>query len=239
MEDLVHSMNDMTEHFNDHTCATCKHDFEYRDDVVHADQKSYHQACFCCQLCRVPLNPRHYFEWDRQIYCERDYHVVKRRVICASCDRPITSNITPIKALGRSYHPGHIKCYRCYCPLTEKTGAKERQQRVYCRKDYKDLFLPKCRSCNRPVEKEAVSAVDGKLQGKWHLKCFGCHTCHEPFPDNTFYVFENLPYCRRHYHQLNNSLCRSCDDPIEGLVLKPSRAGGSILLASLAPFAKV
>ncbi|KAI9308189.1 hypothetical protein BJ944DRAFT_156702, partial [Cunninghamella echinulata] len=131
-------------------------------------------------------------------------------------DRPITANTTPIKALGRSYHPGHIKCYHCYCPLTEKTGAKERQQRVYCRKDYKELFLPKCRACNLPVEKEAVSAVDGKLKGKWHLDCFGCHTCHRPFPDNTFYVFENLPYCRRHYHQLNNSLCRTCDEPIEG-----------------------
>lgn len=93
----------------------------------------------------------------------------------AYSDRPIASNITPIKALGRTYHPGHIKCYHCYCPLTEKTGAKERQQRVYCRKDYKELFLPKCRACNLPVEKEAVSAVDGKLQGKWHLNCFGCH----------------------------------------------------------------
>lgn len=29
-------------------------------------------------------------------------------------------------------------------------------------------------------------------------------------------MFENAPYCKRHYHQLNNSLCRTCDDPIEG-----------------------
>lgn len=41
-------------------------------------------------------------------------------------------------------------------------------------------------------------------------------TCHRPFPDNTFYVFDDLPYCKRHYHELNNSLCRQCCEPIEG-----------------------
>lgn len=58
--------------------------------------------------------------------------------------------------------------------------------------------------------------MDGKLKGKWHLECFGCHTCRRPFPDNTFYVFEDAPYCKRHYHELNNSLCQRCSDPIEG-----------------------
>ncbi|KAI9320427.1 hypothetical protein BX666DRAFT_1851370 [Dichotomocladium elegans] len=110
-------------------------------------------------------------------------------------DRPITSNITPIKALGMYYHPGHVKCYHCYEPIDETTGYKEHQGHVYCRKDFKSLFLPTCRACGRPVEREAVSAMDGKLQGKWHLECFGCHICHQEFPDNTFYVFENAPYC--------------------------------------------
>jgi hypothetical protein len=41
-------------------------------------------------------------------------------------------------------------------------------------------------------------------------------TCHNAFPDNTFYVYDGAPYCKRHYHRLNNSLCRSCDEPIEG-----------------------
>ncbi|KAI8993730.1 hypothetical protein BDB01DRAFT_716689, partial [Pilobolus umbonatus] len=132
------------------------------------------------------------------------------------CDRAIPPTVAPIKALGKFYHPGHIKCYHCYDPIDDKTGWKEYQGRVYCRSDFKSLFLPKCRACLKPVEKEAVSAMDGKLKGKWHLECFGCHTCHRPFPDNTFYVYEDSPYCKRHYHQLNNSLCRTCDEPIEG-----------------------
>jgi hypothetical protein len=90
-------------------------------------------------------------------------------------DRAIPPSIAPIKALGKFYHPGHIKCYHCYEPIDDRTGWKEHQGRVYCKKDFKQLFLPKCRACNKTVEKEAVSAMDGKLRGKWHLDCFGCH----------------------------------------------------------------
>ncbi|KAI9030070.1 hypothetical protein CLU79DRAFT_695336, partial [Phycomyces nitens] len=132
-------------------------------------------------------------------------------------ERPIASNVAPVKALGALYHPGHLECAHCYQPIDiERVGFKEYQGRVYCRPDYKRLFLPLCRACNQPVKGKAVSAMDGSLEGKWHVDCFGCHSCHESFPDNTFYVFENSPYCKIHYHQLNNSLCRTCDGPIEG-----------------------
>ena len=90
-------------------------------------------------------------------------------------DRPITANTNSIKALGQYYHPGHVKCYHCYQPIDERTGYKEHQGRLYCKNDFKALFLPSCRACGKPVERQAVSATDGKLQGKWHLDCFGCH----------------------------------------------------------------
>ncbi|KAJ8654715.1 hypothetical protein O0I10_009605 [Lichtheimia ornata] len=198
-------------------CAACGDEFDYRDDVVNHHNQYYHKTCFNCQMCRATFDrSRPCYEYNGKLYCERDYNVVKKRIVCSGCDRPITSNVNAIKVMGRYYHPGHVKCYHCYEPLDERTGYKEHQGHLYCRSDFKSLFLPMCRACNRPVEREAVSAMDGKLQGKWHLECFGCHICHEEFPDNTFYVFENAPYCKRHYHQLNNSLCRTCDDPIEG-----------------------
>ncbi|KAI7853906.1 hypothetical protein BDC45DRAFT_441491 [Circinella umbellata] len=198
-------------------CQQCGDEFDYRDDVVNDRNKYYHKQCYTCQLCRTTFDHRRpCFEHNGKLYCERDYNVVKKRITCAGCDRPITANTNSIKALGQYYHPGHVKCYHCYQPIDERTGYKEHQGRLYCKTDFKALFLPSCRACGKAVERQAVSATDGKLQGKWHLDCFGCHTCHRPFPDNTFYVFDNSPYCKRHYHQLNNSLCRTCDEPIEG-----------------------
>lgn len=94
---------------------------------------------------------------------------------CIHSDRVISPSTAPIKALGKFYHPGHIKCYHCLCPIDGSTGWKEYHGRVYCRSDFKALFLPKCKSCHGTIEKNAVSAMDGKLNGKWHLECFGCH----------------------------------------------------------------
>ncbi|CAB4396643.1 unnamed protein product [Rhizophagus irregularis] len=138
------------------------------------------------------------------------------RDICAYCKTEIVSQATTMWALGKTWHSDHLLCAHCRKPIDPNVGHVEREGNVYCPNDFTDLFLPKCRRCNLPVEKEAVSASDGKLEGKWHVKCFGCHTCYKSFPDKSFYVFENAPYCRRHYHKLNNSLCKTCDEPIEG-----------------------
>ncbi|GAN01207.1 paxillin-like [Mucor ambiguus] len=227
MADLMNSMNDdihlsatntmpSSQNKSSH-CDVCREDFDYRDDVKTTGGKCYHKTCFTCRLCSTPFDQRRtHHEYEGKLYCERDFHVVKNRIMCASCDRAIPPSVAPIKALGKFYHPGHIKCYHCYAGIDDRTGWKEYQGRVYCRQDFKSLFLPKCRACHKTVEKNAVSAMDGKLKGKWHLECFGCHTCRRPFPDNTFYVFDDAPYCKRHYHELNNSLCKRCSDPIEG-----------------------
>ncbi|ORZ10553.1 hypothetical protein BCR42DRAFT_111786 [Absidia repens] len=195
-------------------CTSCHQPFNRHDDPVMYESKRYHEKCFTCFVCRVPLDLRRAHEHQNKLYCQRDFAMVKKKIHCASCEQPIEYNQVPLKVLGTYYHPGHVRCYQCQEPLDEKSSYREHQGRVYCRRDYRKLTLPKCRGCGKPVEKEAVSS--NELQGKWHMSCFGCQTCHQSFPDSTFYVFDNSPYCKRHYHQLNNSLCRSCDDPIEG-----------------------
>lgn len=78
-------------------------------------------------------------------------------------------------ALGQYFHPEHLRCYHCHKtvdPIT--TGLKERKGKIYCQTDYNTLFLPKCQSCQRAVEKEAVISIDGKLKGNWHKYCFKC-----------------------------------------------------------------
>ncbi|CAG8524142.1 10861_t:CDS:10 [Diversispora eburnea] len=124
----------------------------------------------------------------------------KIKDICAYCNKPIGDS-SPLWALGKSWHSHHLLCAECKKPINPDIGHVEKEGRVYCPDDFTNLFLPKCRRCKLPVQKEAITASDGKLEGKWHVTCFGCH---------------NAPYCKRHYHKLNNSLCRKCDQPIEG-----------------------
>ncbi|KAL8995964.1 MAG: hypothetical protein Q9169_004411 [Polycauliona sp. 2 TL-2023] len=78
----------------------------------------------------------------------------------------------------------------------------------------------KCRGCNELIKGKSVSSADGRLSGRYHRSCFVCKTCREPFQTADFYVLDNHPFCGRHYHELNHSLCKTCDKGIEGQYLE-------------------
>ena len=77
-----------------------------------------------------------------------------------------------------------------------------------------------CRGCGELIRGKSVSSADGRLTGHYHKQCFVCKTCQAPFQTADFYVMHNNPYCARHYHELNNSLCTKCDRGIEGQYLE-------------------
>ncbi|CAO3625796.1 unnamed protein product [Cunninghamella blakesleeana] len=152
-------------------CSICHKPFNRSDDSLMYEKKRYHERCFTCIVCRVPLDLMRANEHQGKLYCQRDFTLVKKKIHCGTCEGPIDNDVSPIKVLGKYYHPGHISCYHCQEPLTEKSSYREHQGRVYCRKDYRKMTLPKCRGCGKPVEKEAISS--NELKGKWHVNCFG------------------------------------------------------------------
>ncbi|KAJ6525592.1 hypothetical protein B0H19DRAFT_1197892 [Mycena capillaripes] len=109
-------------------------------------------------------------------------------------------------------------CVRCEKKIEDGKWVQVDSGGVLCEKCWKNMYLPKCRRCNLPIEKQAVSSSDGQLKGKYHRECFNCYTCHKPFPDKTFYVLDGKPLCAYHYHEANDSLCAAarCGQPIEG-----------------------
>ncbi|KAJ2824906.1 hypothetical protein IWW50_003105, partial [Coemansia erecta] len=92
----------------------------------------------------------------------------------------------------------------------------EHQGRVYCVRDFQRLKAHVCGGCAQPCESTAARDAVHALDTWWHRRCFNCQACHQRFPDKSFYVFENRPYCRYDYHRLNQSLCGGCHEPIEG-----------------------
>ncbi|KAM3076300.1 hypothetical protein ACMFMG_006197 [Clarireedia jacksonii] len=77
-----------------------------------------------------------------------------------------------------------------------------------------------CKACTLPIKGKSISSADGRLTGRYHKPCFVCTTCRSPFPSSEFYVLDDKPYCERHYHSLNGSLCTVCDGGIEGEYLE-------------------
>lgn len=80
-----------------------------------------------------------------------------------------------------------------------------------------------CKGCGEAIKGKSVSSADGRLTGRYHKACFVCATCSEPFQTATFYVIDDSPYCERHYHKLNGSVCNTCDKGIEGQYLESER----------------
>ncbi|KAG2077972.1 hypothetical protein BDR04DRAFT_1131780 [Suillus decipiens] len=109
-------------------------------------------------------------------------------------------------------------CASCNTKVDDGRWIQMDGGNILCERCWKNMYLPKCRRCNLPIEKQAVSSSDGQLKGKYHRDCFNCHICQKPFPDKEFYVFDGKPLCAYHYHEANDSLCAavSCGQPIEG-----------------------
>ncbi|KAK0616018.1 hypothetical protein B0T17DRAFT_592650 [Bombardia bombarda] len=104
-------------------------------------------------------------------------------------------------------------------PSTVRSGSRSRPQDAPVQSSRGD-----CKACGLPITGKSISSADGRLTGRYHKACFVCSTCQEPFSSSTFYVLTDRPYCHRHYHELNGSLCGSCDNGIEGQYLEDESA---------------
>ncbi|KAJ9199181.1 hypothetical protein DTO164E3_4885 [Paecilomyces variotii] len=84
----------------------------------------------------------------------------------------------------------------------------------------------RCRGCDQIITGKSVSSADGRLTGRYHKTCFVCYTCRAPFQTADFYVLDDHPYCAQHYHELNGSLCATCNTGIEGQYLETNERAG-------------
>ena len=103
---------------------------------------------------------------------------------------PTRSNTSP--SLGSSSRPpqdhpttrrrSEKKCVKCGKRITDGKWILVDQEtdeggKVLCEYDWKMLYLPKCRRCERPIEGQAIGSSDGQIKGKYHRDCFNCTTC--------------------------------------------------------------
>ncbi|XP_058512890.1 paxillin isoform X3 [Ochotona princeps] len=187
-------------------CGACKKPIA--GQVVTAMGKTWHPEHFVCTHCQEEIGSRNFFERDGQPYCERDYHnLFSPR--CYYCNGPILDKV--VTALDRTWHPEHFFCAQCGAFFGPE-GFHEKDGKAYCRKDYFDMFAPKCGGCARAILENYISA----LNTLWHPECFVCRECFTPFVNGSFFEHDGQPYCEVHYHERRGSLCSGCQKPITG-----------------------
>ncbi|XP_069475844.1 paxillin isoform X3 [Ambystoma mexicanum] len=187
-------------------CGACKKPIA--GQVVTAMGRTWHPEHFVCTHCQEEIGSRNFFERDGQPYCEKDYHnLFSPR--CYYCNGPILDKV--VTALDTTWHPEHFFCAQCGAFFGPE-GFHERDGKAYCRKDYFDMFAPKCGGCARAILENYISA----LNSLWHPECFVCRECFTPFINGSFFEHDGQPYCEVHYHERRGSLCSGCQKPITG-----------------------
>lgn len=65
------------------------------------------------------------------------------------------------------------------------------------------------------------SKKENELSGQWHRECFKCIECAIKFNKRVpCYILRDTPYCQKHYHEENHSICKVCSNYIEGECLE-------------------
>lgn len=79
-----------------------------------------------------------------------------------------------------------------------------------------------CRACGLEVTgKRMFSKKENELSGQWHRECFKCIECAIKFNKRVpCYILRDTPYCQKHYHEENHSICKVCSNYIEGECLE-------------------
>ena len=101
-----------------------------------------------------------------------------------------------MRVSDRSYHEDCLACVACGALLSHSCFT--RNLKLYCRKDYQQIFGAKCARCM-----EKISSSDFVMRSAgfvFHVECFVCFMCGQNLPTGAQYILrQGQPICRRDY----------------------------------------
>jgi LIM domain-containing protein len=161
-------------------CHGCSTEILKADEACQASGNIYHTNCFMCCSCGRTLKSKAYYCINGRIYCEEDYKCdgfQDTAIHCKICDHIVQDTI--LEAQGHYYHPGCFKCSQCNECLANLPFT-ERDDKIYCLKDYYELYAPTCFGCGEailPVEDSDQTVKVVAMDKDFHVDCYHCEAC--------------------------------------------------------------
>lgn len=159
-------------------CAHCgkpiKQGNESNKKTLKALGKYYHEECFLCYDCSVPLKPKYFPYKDRNdtiLLCQ--YHYFSRHnLLCKVCDKPLRGLY--YTAFGGRYDEEHFCCSICKTPCGVKKCFMHNNQ-LYCKYHFLKYFSKHCQGCDYPISDQYIEFPKGEEIHCWHPECYGIH----------------------------------------------------------------
>ncbi|KAM4741899.1 filamin-binding LIM protein 1 isoform 1-T2 [Anableps anableps] len=166
---------DMTMESND-LCGFCRKSVALSEPAIEALNRIYHEGCFQCRSCHIPLAGKQYYNKAGIPLCEGCYQASLE--LCWACGDVITDQI--IRAIERTYHPSCFTCTTCKQQIGAQAFAQGEVGEVYCLQDYYRKYAPMCSACDQliiPKEDGTDSYTVECLGRSYHENCYRCEDC--------------------------------------------------------------
>ncbi|XP_072308386.1 filamin-binding LIM protein 1 [Eucyclogobius newberryi] len=176
MEEPIHKTNPDEREESKDVCGFCRKSVNLSEPAIEALNRTYHEACFQCRSCHIPLACKQYYNKAGIPLCEDCYQASLE--LCWACGEVIKYQV--MRALERAYHPQCFMCTTCKQQIGEQRFAQGEVGEVYCLPDYYRKYAPKCRACNQliiPKEDGTDSYTIECLGHSYHEDCYTCEMC--------------------------------------------------------------
>ncbi|XP_068172490.1 filamin-binding LIM protein 1 [Antennarius striatus] len=157
-------------------CGFCRKPVALSQPAIEALNRIYHDGCFQCRSCHVPLAGKEYYNKAGIPLCADCYQASLE--LCWACGEAITDHV--IRALERAYHLSCFTCSTCKQQIGEQPFAQGEVGEVYCLQDYYRKYAPKCNACNQLIipKEDGTDSYNVECLGhSYHENCYRCEVC--------------------------------------------------------------
>nr|XP_046239697.1 filamin-binding LIM protein 1 [Scatophagus argus] len=197
----IHKKDQDTSGESKEVCGFCRKPVALSEPAIEALNRTYHDGCFQCRSCHIPLAGKQYYNKAGIPLCADCYQASLE--LCWACGEAITDHV--IRALERAYHLSCFTCTTCKEQIGEQTFAQGEVGEVYCLQDYYRKYAPKCNACNQLIipKEDGTDSYNVECLGRsYHENCYRCEVC----------VIQLSPEPNEHgcYPLDGKMLCKSC-----------------------------
>ncbi|XP_066147204.1 paxillin isoform X1 [Euwallacea fornicatus] len=154
-------------------CDGCHEIFRAGTKKMEYKTRQWHEKCFCCCVCKVPIGTQSFIPREQEIYCAKCYED-KYATRCIKCNKVITSGGVTYKN-----EPWHRECFTCTHCQKSLAGERftSRDEKPYCADCFGELFAKRCFACNKPITGIGGTKFISFEDRHWHNDCFFCASC--------------------------------------------------------------
>jgi len=173
-------------------CEACGKTFKPGVKRMEYQGKSYHEECFKCVKCELPIGQKSFVIIEGSIYCKICYEDEMAKK-CVVCGKSITN--TGVVYKDENYHAACFVCTACKRNISEEKFITHMDQ-PYCMQCHAANFAKKCIQCDLPISGSDGTKMMMFEDMHWHFDCFKCFSCDQQLEGQGFLLNEeNQIFC--------------------------------------------